>query len=360
MLYFNTQFDNYEDFRSRFGYKTDEAGNILYNKSGKPQKMHTIPYLLWKSEIVYSNKYRKFPLKTCIERAAKLQNNSQAFSYMFGTLPVDYTYIDPNTDCWLVCGNGWQIVDKGDANDLVVVEKPNGTTQQMKLGKYTEIVLKQINHEEAKLWWLTNKTLVTFFVETIVTQYVSTILSFSSLHLVVDKSFNKIYSTEYRLANASNFNSCMDDDPNYHFYEKRPEIFSAVSLQDNNGYIYARALLVQCYEADDPSCEHTLLERIYCNKQIHANRLFQLAKEANIFDICKRPGASCRDSTDIITRNGYKFYPVLAIDLNMQYGDVLSYQDTFKFYRNNKKQAVNSRSYFIYDCDFSTTAVYYR
>lgn len=360
MLYFNTQFDNYEDFRSRFGYKTDEAGNVLYNKSGKPQKMHTIPYLLWKTYVIYLKKYKKRPLSQCIEIAPKFQNNSQVFTYMLNSLPSFTTYTDEDTDSWLVKGYGWKIVGKGEANDLVIVKTPDGKKQQMKLGKYTENVLKLVPCNDLTVCWLTNKTLVTFFVETLVTQYVSLILSYSNLQLVIDKSFDKIYNTEYRPANMTCFNSCMDNDPNYQFYAKRPEIFSAVSLQDNNGLIYARALLVKCFEADNPNCEHTLLERIYFNKQVHANRLFQLAKETNIFDICKRPGASCRDSTDIITREGNKFYPVLAINLNLHYGDILSYQDTFKFYKESNHIAVNSRSYFSYDYDFSTTVVHFQ
>jgi len=360
MLYFNTQFDNYEDFRSRFGSKTDGEGRVLYNKNGKPQKMHIIPYLLWKSQVIYLNKMLNTPLRDCIDMACKVQNNNQAFTCMIQSLPQRLTYIDEETNSWLIRGYGWYIIKRGEANDLVVVQNPNGKQQQMKLGKYIEIVLKLIPQNNAQTYWITNKTLLTFFVETIVTQYVSMILAYSTLHLVVDDNFEKIYNTDYRPAAMSNFNSCMDNDPNYHFYANRPDIFSAVSLQDKNGLIYARTLLVKCYEVDEPDCKHTLLERIYCNKQIHANRLFQLAKEANIFDICKKPGASCRDSTNIITNNGNKFYPILAIDLNLHIGDVISYQDTFKYYSRDVKKAVNSQSYFTHNTDLSTTLIHFR
>lgn len=339
-MLFCKQINNFEDFKLRFGYKTGLDGEYLVNANGVRQRKNNIVYLYWKENAIYF-KNKGFSLKDSYENASKFESSKDVFKEMlysvFQKQPSDicpvksFEYFD--ILCFGVCFDG-------DINSIRYRNIKKGKAYKMKIGKYVEKYLEYLIKCHDAPFWVNNPTLHIFFLEEITELWKNKRLKDKTLHVVVNEDFQGIYSTRRRPSGASGFNSCMDDDPNWQYYRDHSDIYKAVSLQDEDGLIYARAILVNCFDTNGN--EHKYLERIYCNKRMYKDFLFEKAKSEKVFDLYKSLEASCHENTEIYSVNdGRRIDYSLYIPLELHNGDYMSYQDTFKWWYKSLNRAYN-------------------
>lgn len=159
------------------------------------------------------------------------------------------------------------------------------------------------------------------------------------LKLHVDGDFRKIYdSGECR----GDFDSCMTDRHRYPFYEDAVRA-KAAYLTDEDGRIVARAVLFTDV-TDQNGRKWRLLERQYATgsddmpKYILINKLIQ-AKQIDGYKIV---GASCNGANAFVSVDGQSLSDMkFEIGCNLGMDDVLSYQDSFKWYDIKARKAYN-------------------
>lgn len=368
MLYF-TQFENYKDFRERFGFRTDVEGNYLYNNHGQKQRKNRIPYLYYKLYVQYY-KQRGYSLSVAINKAIKCNNPKEVLSSLLYELNMAFSWII--TEDSVILNNSksckYKIIEDGITPDNnvynIYCRDDYDRKVSIKIGKFLqEFFNSYINRQklysfpDLLVYLLQDHTLCMFLIEEISELWKKQRMKENNMSLNVDYNFEEIYNPNCRDNDNFDFRSCMDEKPNWQFYQNNPHIFRAVSLIDPEKRIYARALLINCIDSENK--EHVLLERIYFNKRIYKQRLFDLIKEAKICDLYKDLEASCRDSRAInYIASDERFNKTLHINLILEDNDITSYQDTFKFYYPAVHAAYNkaiAESYY----DLATTNLYY-
>lgn len=359
MLYCN-QIKNFEDFKSRFGYKTGIDGRYLVNANGAKQRKNNIVYLYWKEESLYLHNSKKLSLVTSYEKAHKYSSSKDVFEDMlYSVFAKEIT--DP---CPVNSFDNYELVTMGicldgDVGSVRYRNISTGKIYKMKIGKYVNKYLDYISNQTNKYFWLKNPTLRIFFIEELTELWKNARLHDKSLHIVINKDFHSIYNPDNRDKNAYHFSSCMDEKENWHFYKDHSNIYDAISLQDDDGLIYARAILVTCL--DNNNNEHKYLERIYCNKRMYKDFMFEKAKAEGIFDLYKGLEASCHDATEIYAvKDNKKINYTLHIELNLkEERNYMSYQDTFKWWYKSANKAYNIQKEGMgYSKSLATTEVF--
>lgn len=177
------------------------------------------------------------------------------------------------------------------------------------------------------------------------------------LTLHVDDSFSDIYDSE-RCAgydeDSDAFGSCMVNDDQYTFYKDAVDA-KAAYLTDEDDMIVARCVIYTNVHEEGSDKIWRLAERQYskfCDLTLQRQLVRALIQEGHI-DGFKRVGASCHDPKDFLDNDGNslqdkKFW----IPCQLEDGDTLSYQDSFKWYDYDKKRADNQG---WGDVDLSTT-----
>ena len=339
MLYCS-QINNYEDFRARFGYKTGQDGNYLVNSNGVRQRKNNIPYLFWKETSIEEHK-KGMSLSKSFDCGIKLNTAKDVFNLMLREVFKKTS----NDICPVISFGNYEIQNygicfDGDVNSVRYKDTNTGKIYKMKIGKFTGKALDFLIKQGAVIGWINNPTLRIFFIEELTELWKNKRLKDKTLKVVVNKDFEGIYRRARRPFDSRDFSSCMDDDQNYNFYVNHPDLFDAVSLQDDDNLIYARAILVHC--KDEKGNEHKYLERIYCNKRMYKDFLFDKAKQEGVFDLYKSLEASCHEYEKVIdAKTDKQIDYTLVIPLTLKSGDYISYQDSFKWYYDRQNVAKN-------------------
>lgn len=338
-MLFCDQIENYEDFKTRFGFKTGADGRYLVNANGVRQRKNNIVFLFWKEECIFLHKSKHFSLQESYNRATKYETPKEVFKHML------YTVFGTNTSdiCPIKSFKNYELLNSGicidgDIGAVRYRRTDTGHIYKMKIGKFVNKYLEESGNIQP--YWLNNPTLKIFFIEEITELWKNKRLKDMTLKVVVNKDFHAIYDRSYRPEDARDFNSCMDDDDNWNFYSDNSELYDAVSLQDDEGLIYARAILIHCF--DKKNNPHDYLERIYYNKRMYRDLLFEKAKAQGLFDLYKDLNATCHESTAInAVSNDNKINYSIYIPLHLETDDYMSYQDTFKWYYPSIDRAYN-------------------
>ena len=352
-MLFCDQINDFEDFKSRFGFKTGIEGNYLVNANGAKQRKNNVQFLFWKEQakdFVRNGKH----LSAAFDRAAKFDSSKEVFRYMLETL------FNKGLDaiCPVVSFGDYKLLNSGicidgDINSIRYRNLKNDGVYKMKIGKFVNKYFEYLGNNVP--FWAKNPTLKIFFIEEVTELWKNKRLKEQTLHVVVNKDFHAIYDPSQRPEDSRDFNSCMDGDDNWNYYLCHGDIYDAVSLQDEDGLIYARAILVHCFDREGNA--HNYLERIYCNKRMYKDLLFEKAKAEGVFDLYKGLEASCHDSEEIYSvTTDKKINYYVYIPLELEEDDWMSYQDTFKWYYDDRHKAYNicvSHSDRYYRLDFT-------
>lgn len=332
MLYFKLK--NYEEFKEVFG--TRVANN------GKKVRSNHILLSFLKNEF----KRKRFCNLGCM-------NINAMYYYILETIRKHEHYqILQNGE--LVYSSDYAldefqgVCEDGDSRCIRYVRRDNGRVYKMKAGKFMRNVLEScgITNEQCE-------QVIIYVCERFAEDWSSYIESNygDGLELHVDDNFCKIYDEEECLGD---FKSCMSGESQYSFYEDAVKA-KAAYLTNDDGYIVARCVIFTEVHNEDTDEILRLAERQYSSegdnilKQILVNKLIS----ANEIDGYKQIGADCHKSRNFLRNNGESLSEDrLSIKCNLEPGDTLSYQDSFKWYDYDSKIADN---YFFGDSDLSTT-----
>ena len=157
--------------------------------------------------------------------------------------------------------------------------------------------------------------------------------------LLVDHDFAEIYSGE---ACAPGMNSCMIDRGFHNFYRDSVKA-KATRLVGDDGMILARCIIfTEVHDEDDRIWR--LAERQYAKDQsdILKRALVDALIKAGEIDGYKIVGADCGNSRGFVDTEGNSLsHKKFHIECNLDWGDKLSYQDSFKYYNLDCNVAYN-------------------
>lgn len=162
----------------------------------------------------------------------------------------------------------------------------------------------------------------------------------TGLTLHVDDNFRDIYS---RNLCKGNFHSCMTGKSLWTYY--RDSIHAkAAYLTDKEGLIVARCIVYQRVY-DDEGNVYRLAERQYTTDESEALKqmLVDLLIAGGHIDGYKRIGAGCHDNTAFVANDGTSMSDIgLYIESSLDFGENVSYQDSFVYYDKEAGYAYNT------------------
>lgn len=160
-------------------------------------------------------------------------------------------------------------------------------------------------------------------------------------NLHVDDNFEKIYSSCYYAEN--NFGSCMVNDDQWPFYRDAVKA-KAAYLTNSDDKVVARCILFTDVHEEDSDKIWRLAERQYSRGEDLSlqRQLVSALVRGGYIDGYKKVGASCHDARAFVDNEGNSLEDrCFWIKCNLEGGDTLSYQDSFKWYDEDNHVADN-------------------
>ena len=164
--------------------------------------------------------------------------------------------------------------------------------------------------------------------------------------LVVNDDFERIYNGRYLLGD---FGSCMTDLGHHPFYEESVKA-KAAYLEREDGMILARCVVFTEVKDDNTGEVFRLAERQYSSdgKEAYKHDLIRMLKAGGHIDGYKKIGAGCGEADAFVDLNGNSMSGrPFSIECTASDDDIISYQDSFKWYDMD-----NSRAYNYDDCNY--------
>lgn len=228
------------------------------------------------------------------------------------------------------------LCEDGDTRAVRYINCENGRVFKMRAGKFFKAVALETAFgrklSEPIMLWLCEEF----------TQRWTTWASGRVQHyeLKVDDDFASIYSG-YKC--VGNFHSCMTDNDQYSFYEDAVDA-KAASLRNDEGRIVARCIVFTEVHDDETGEIVRLAERQYATdgddvlKRILVDKLI----EGGYIDGYKKVGADCSSESAFVSNDGKDWSNRrFGIRCDLERGDRLSYQDSFKSYNIDDHWATN-------------------
>ncbi len=224
------------------------------------------------------------------------------------------------------------VCEDGDLEKIRYVRKDTGKVFKMKPGKFFRHILEdqgvaRILPEQAKV----------LMCETFANAWRTYRLQVSDINLHINGDFERIYSSCY----TGSTGSCMSDEGHWVFFRDAMHAKAAYITKGDDDSILARCVLyTNVY--DDEGEHYVLAERPYAKEDKWRNVLIQKLIAGKHIDGYKKLSASCHDADafESVTGedwSGKEFYT--RVDL--EYDDIISYQDTFKWYNSSERTAAN-------------------
>lgn len=230
----------------------------------------------------------------------------------------------------------------GDEKSVRYVKE--GRVYKMKAGKLFRKIL-----DTTKIGRILNEATKVWICEEFANDWQAYATSkLSDFELRVDDDFESLYSSRRC---AGDFGSCMTDKCLEQFYEQSVDA-SAAALIDKEDLIVARCVIFNAVE-DHTGRVWRLAERQYSvdGDLILQRTLVEKLIQGGYIDGYKKVGAGCRESNAFVDDEGndlsdHRF----QINCDLDYGDPMSYQDSFKWYDKDNRIAYNYA-----DTDYSHT-----
>lgn len=365
MLYY--PFKDYDEFKKLFGFvehgngKKSRRNKILLAHYKSPKLLAYVRHIRNRGASSTSEVHLYYDVPRLLTAKNMGELKSVALDlYKDMMPPFDYSLPNMIINCLVFpfarlhsvrygLSNGGYCFD-GDKTAVRYVSVKNGKVYKMKAGRFFSAVLGEYGLSDILapefVHWLSQELADAWKAECKGRN--------DGMTLHVDDNFNKIYSSAY----CSHFGSCMQDTGNYTFYENAVDA-KAAYLEDKDGQVLARAIIFNAWDENGEIWR--LCERQYSRegnddlKRVLVNRLI----DGGYIDGYKRVGASCHDGRAFNANDGtalddHRF----TIDCDLDDGDRLSYQDSFKFYNFDDHKASND-SNFPHDYELDTTDSYF-
>lgn len=234
------------------------------------------------------------------------------------------------------------ICEDGDTRSIRYINTERGRVFKMRAGKFLRNLIEENPNlnatlpEQIKIWVCEE------FAERW-KAYAAEHITHDKYTLYVNSNFEDIYDS-YRC--AGDFGSCMVNDGYWTFYRDSVSA-KAAYLENEDGDIVARCIIYT--DVIDGAGNHLrLAERQYASggddslKRMLVMRLI----EGKHIDGYKKVGADCHSPKAFVDIHGNTLPNLnLHIDCDLYHYDVVSYQDSFKFYDEDEQIAYNSGDY---------------
>ena len=323
MLYYN--FKNYEEFKELFGIEVH--GNGVKSRRNKI-------LLQWLKQ--------KWVLQGAVrgDEIAKLAIEARSLTYVWDLCMNQLHYRTCGAYCLRIGSFAILISNKyrldeycgvcvdGDPRAIRYVNTENDRVFKMKAGKFLKAIAQESDFgrslSEPVMLWLCEEFTRQWETYTAgkVTEY----------KLVVDDDFYEIYDGRGRC--SSDFHSCMRGGDHSTFYRDAVKA-KAASLRNAEDRIVARCVIFTEVQDDETGEIVRLAERQYsagCDDLLKRLLVDALIKGGHI-DGYKRVGADCGNARGFVSNDGKDWSDrEFSIECNLEPGDVLSYQDSFKSY----------------------------
>lgn len=350
MLYFD--FKNYEEFKELFAVR---------EFNGKKSRQNKILLSLYKDRAIFhdsvngklsyewhhvSNMVELYNMACYALRNYKLFDSEKARCTLELRNSTYYSSVYSTDDMKGLCEDGSVEFIRYVNHDR------NYRVFKMRAGKLFRAIIED-NTEISRM----PEQVKVYLAETFASQWVAYATSEQpdnqgyTLH--VDRNFAKIYDGDYL---KGCFHSCMVNEDRHEFYENAVKA-KAAYLTDEDDDVVARCIIFTDV-TDEEGKTWRLAERQYSSES--DERLMRILVQSLIhdghIDGYKQIGAGCGDSKAFVANDGTDLSDkVFSIDCNLETDDVLSYQDSFKYYNYNKSVAYNDHHAHSYDYNLDTT-----
>ena len=216
----------------------------------------------------------------------------------------------------------------GDPRAIRYINSENGRVFKMRAGKFLKAVALECEFgrklSEPVMLWLCEE-----FTRRWETYTAGKVAAYK---LVVNDDFYDIYDGHGRC--RGDFHSCMRGGYHADFYDNAVKA-KAASLRDAEGYIVARCVIFTEVRDDETGEIVRLAERQYSTEgdELLKRLLIDELIKGGYIDGYKRVGADCGSARSFVSNDGADWSDrEFSIKCNLEPGDVLSYQDSFKWY----------------------------
>lgn len=327
----NYGFKNHTEYQDLFGFR--ETGD------GKLVRRNKILLAFLRNKLSHTNENLKDLLEctdlqvlssALIERIAE-KSKGRYYITLFDTRFKNYTYQSDYTDG--VCFDG-------DISQYRYINKTTNKIYKMKVAK----LFAKVN-EDNDVWKCLPEQIKIYLCEYVANQWRADMLEKQDRYkLTIDTDFEKIYS--YRDC-AGDFHSCMQGRDNWYFYQEAIDAHAAYITDSTNGLIVARCIIYDKVYNDDESKVYRLAERQYSTDGDNTLKtlLVQMLIKEGAIDGYKKIGVDCHANDAYLDINDNPIDERLHITNMLDYGDSLSYQDSFVYYDIDNHVAYNQDHY---------------
>lgn len=234
------------------------------------------------------------------------------------------------------------ICEDGTLNAVRYVNIEANRVFRMKVGKFLSSVIDA--HEVGRHFPVQMKT---FLCEEFSRDWVAyTMSKIGNLELRTDLTFADIYGNGRYTCH--DMGSCMNGRQQSDFYDEFVNATPAALVKEKDGEILARCVIFNEVTDVDNGKVYRLAERQYSKggDETLKKALIELLISSGRIDGYKSVGAGCGDANAFVLNDGTSISDrCLSISCSISWGDILSYQDSFKWLDMNKRKAYNySRS----------------
>ncbi|MFR9527524.1 MAG: hypothetical protein SNI45_05560 [Rikenellaceae bacterium] len=339
MLYYN--FKSHEEFKAIFGTPENRKNRILLALLKSRDLLHDArisgDYSLL--EITSISELRQLVTERIIESGQR----DESLPYTVRLLDRNYRSAKYMTDDYQgVC-------EDGDTHSVRYINKDSDKVYKMKAGKmFRQLIL------ETQFGKMLPIQVITFMCEEFANSWRGYSMStMPNFQLVVDQDFEKIYDSE---SLEGDVESCMSGKSFHYFYEDSVDASAAYLVNKESGYIIARCIIFSSV-TDEYGQSYRLAERQYAvnGNNVYKRLLVDSLISGGYIDGYKSITAGCSDSREFVDNSGASLYDKhLKIDCRATYGDVISYQDSFKYLNLSEQIAYNYSSEY-YDVSLDIT-----
>lgn len=327
-------FCGYEGFKSRFGYISHNNGvksrrnkillSFIKNKELIKQARITGDYSLLHIDNITDLK------KILLERIMESGKSSEKLKYQVHL--INYTFY---SSIYSTDENKGVCLD-GDIKAIRYENHERDDFFKMKAGKFIRAVI-----QETEFGKTLPEQVMVFLQESFVEEWAAFSTALLPTHkLVISREFGKIYNSSKC---GHGFHSCMIDQGFHSFYSDAVDA-SAAYLENDKGIIIARCIIFNTVYEEDSDKVWRLAERQYATDEsnILKRALVESLVKGGFIDGFKQVGFDCHNSRGFVDIEGNsladkKFY----INCDLDTDDRLSYQDSFKWYDIDRRQAYN-------------------
>lgn len=365
MIYFNRIFSDYEQFQELFGVQEHGNGNksrrnkillallksreLLHMEANAPEEWEKVIRTGFNPKMGYDTTFVRYSSKK-VHPFEVRWNRVISMPQLFEAVYTAMCYRSFHRNVRIKMDGGEYefssdlyetddfagLCEDGDWRSIRYVNKERGRVFKMRAGKFMRNLIEEYKEfdgvlpEQVKIW----------FCEEFAERWKAYASQQSSGYkLVVDDDFESIYDSD---CCVGSFGSCMVNDGYWTFYRDAVDA-KAASLRNEDGYIVARCIIYTDVHTSDGKVIR-LAERQYSSDSDETlkRQLVMALIAAGEIDGYKRVGADCHSPRMFVDVNGNPFEDLdFWIPCHLDYGDTVSYQDSFKWFDMDAQIAYN-------------------